>query len=144
MTLVATIGDVLTLVHFLQVLRLPIHSTSKLLWNNISATYSSTDPINHQWMKYIKIDMHLIQEKKSCSTWGLIVHHIYLRNNSLISWQNWLYDLILLCITWNLMSTIRCWVWGGTLWVEMEMSVPQHLLIKMVIMLKMESQFFML
>jgi C1A family cysteine protease len=47
----------------LQELRAPLHRATLVYCDNISAVYTSSNPVQHQRTKHIEIDLHFIRER---------------------------------------------------------------------------------
>jgi hypothetical protein len=41
----------------------PVRRTSLVYWDNISAVYLSTNPVQHQRTKHVEIDLHFVRER---------------------------------------------------------------------------------
>ena len=49
--------------HLLQELYSPLRRAIVVYCDNVSVIYLSTNPILHQWTKYVEIDLHLVHER---------------------------------------------------------------------------------
>ena len=57
------VAEVTWLRQFLLELHCPVHQASIVYRDNMSATYLSTNPVQHQRTKHIEIDLHFIRDK---------------------------------------------------------------------------------